>query len=225
MNCHEFKEWLINKDILDQRVRANAGEHLQMCERCKKVYELDSQGEARIKESLRKVELPEGLLARIEVDIQSTDEGKFITHFSWKILVLGLVAAALLFVILNPFPGRFKSIEEIAMLAGETHLSNPAMAFRAGEVIDVPGWFEDRLGFKVSVPDLEKEGFQFLSGRECPLGKKDVAHLFYEKEGERVSLFIINPGDLAFDVEQGRRIERQSLGGEGSDLRFSGGMI
>jgi anti-sigma factor RsiW len=204
MECCGFKEWLTNKEILDEGVEVTAREHLEKCERCNKLYMLDSQIEAQIKEGLEQEDPPDGLLARIEMNIQAEKEGEFVKRFPWKRLLPAVAVAALLLIILNPFARRFSSVEEIGTLAVESHLKNLAMTFKAGEVVDVPRWFEDKLGFEVSMPDLERRGLLFLGGRECKLDRNDVAYLFYEKEGEKVSLFLIDPEDLSFNLEPAR---------------------
>lgn len=85
----------------------------------------------------------------------------------------------------------------------ENHLDNDmAMAFRAGEVRDVSRWFKERLGFQVTLPDIEKQGYQLIGGRKCLLGKKDVAYLLYVKAGEKVSLFTIEAKSLNFNMEE-----------------------
>lgn len=217
MECHNFKKWLINKDILDERAETAARDHLRMCERCRKLYTMDAQIEAQIKEGLKEVEVPDGLLSRIEMDIQSTDKGKMFTHFTWKRVIPTLAVAALLFILFNPFAGGFKSIEEIGSLAVDNHLDkNMTMAFRAEEVKDVSRWFVDRLGFRVSNPNLEQQGFRFLGGRKCRLGGNDAAYLFYEKAGEKVSLFIIDPSDLNFNM--GVRMSKISF--RGCDIKI-----
>ena len=116
-------------------------------------------------------------------------------------MVPAVAMAALLILFLNPFAGRFRSVQEIGILAVDNHLKNLSMNFKAGEVRDVPRWFKDRLGFKISVPDLAGQGLQFIGGRKCYLGKNEVAYLLYEKAGERVSLFIIEPDDVNFKMK------------------------
>jgi anti-sigma factor RsiW len=217
MECHNFKKWVINKDILDESVEKAAREHLEMCERCRKLYTMDARIEAQIKEELREVEAPGGLLSRIEMDIQSTDKVKMFTHLSWKKLIPAVAVAALLLIFLNPFAGGFKSIEEIGSLAVDNHLDKDmTMAFRAGEVRDVSRWFEDRLGFRVSNPNLEQQGFRFLGGRKCSLGGNDAAYLFYEKAGEKVSLFIIDPSDLNFSMG----VKMSNISFRGCDIKI-----
>jgi hypothetical protein len=205
MTCHEFKNWLINKDILDEKGEELAKAHLDDCERCRKIYMIDSHVESRIKDSLKEVEIPHRLRSRIELDILSTTERKNFTQAHWKKILPAFAMAALLIIFINPFTTRFESIEEIGSDAVENHLEEGmTMAFKRGEGIDISRWFEGRLGFRVSPPDLESQGFQFLGGRKCALGKNDVAYLFYEKTGKKVSLFIINSEDLSFELKTER---------------------
>jgi len=201
MICHDFKDWLINRDMLDERIEGTAREHLEICERCRKLYRMDSRVEAQLAHGLREIDVPDGLYSRIEMDIQSATKDKPALHLTWKILAPAVAMAALVLLIFNPFAGKFRGVEEIALLAVEDHLRDLTMTVKAEQVTDITGWFEERLGYKISIPDLGSQGFQFVGGRKCRLGGKDVGYLLYEKNGERASLFIIQDRDLNFRME------------------------
>ncbi len=225
MNCNEFKTWLSNKDISDAGVAEETKMHMEGCALCKKLYSMDSLIEAQIKEGLKKTDPPKRLFARIEMNLQSTKEDKASDHFTltrfagawWKILAAPVAVAAVLFFVLYPFSKGFESLEEIGKLAVNDHLSNLAMTFNAGEISDIPGWFENRIGYGIRIPDLAKQGLTFSGGRKCHLGNRDAAYLLYEKEGKRASLFIIKTADLNFKMENtGRYHITQS----GCDIQF-----
>ena len=63
------------------------------------------------------------------------------------------------------------------------------MQFQAAQVRDVTGWFRGKLDFEVTPPDLAQRGIEFLGGRKCTLGGKDVAYLLYNQAGKRYSPF------------------------------------
>jgi anti-sigma factor RsiW len=113
------------------------------------------------------------------------------------------MAAVILVIVLQPYFGQIKSFDQIGAFALAEHLSSDLeMTFKAQEVGDATGWFSERLGFQIAIPGLEEQGFQFVGGRECFLGKKKAAYLYYQKQGEKVSLFIINYRDLDFPLSR-----------------------
>lgn len=202
MNCEDFKQWIDNRDFYDEIWAKDAGKHIKQCDACENLHIMDTRIESRIRDALKKIDPPERLVARIEMNIQSAEKERLFNRFQWKILAPAFAVAALLFIVLNPFNGRFRSFDEIGTLAVQDHLNDLPMTFRTGESKDASRWFKDRLGFQISLPDLESLGFQIKGGRKCRLGSNDVAYLLYEKEGKKSSLFIIDYGDLNFRIEE-----------------------
>lgn len=73
----------------------------------------------------------------------------------------------------------------------------------------VSAWFTDRLDYRVSPPKVY--GVVLTGGRRCHLLDRNLAVLFYEKEGHLVSLFILRGEDLEWKfarekTESGRTV-------------------
>ncbi len=202
MNCSEFKQWLDNTDLSDEDTSAKAGKHADMCDACKKLHILDSFLEAKIRNDLEMVAPPERLINRIDMNIRSAENEKYDEKAAWKKAAYAFAVAAMVLIILNPFSTKFQGMDEISALTVKDHTANLSMAFKAGEIRDVPRWFEDKLGFAISMPDLKTHGLKLLGGRKCHLGGNDVAYLFCEKEGKKISLFIMDADDIDFDMEE-----------------------
>ena len=201
MNCSEFKQWL-NTDLSDEGASAEAGKHADICDACKKLHDLDSLLEAKIRNGLETVAPPERLINRIDMNIRSAENEKSGEKAAWKKTAYAFAVAAMVLIILNPFSTKFQGMDEISALTVKDHTANLSMAFKAGEIQDVPRWFEDKLGYAISMPDLKTHGLKLLGGRKCHLGGNDVAYLFCEKEGKKISLFIMDADDLDFDMEE-----------------------
>ncbi len=202
MNCSEFKQWLDNTDLSAKDASAEAGKHADMCGSCKKLHTLDSLLEAKIRNGLEMAAPPERLISRIDMNIRSAEKEKSGGLSAWKKAAYAFAAAAMVLIILNPFSTKFQGMDEISALTVKDHTANLSMAFNAGEILDVPRWFEDKLGYAISMPDLKTHGLKLLGGRKCHLGGNDVAYLFCDKQGKKISLFIINADDLGFDMEE-----------------------
>ena len=204
MECIDFRRWLNSQDLFDVSKVQLAQEHAEACPFCGKLYLLDSQIEFGIKETLRKIDPPERLFKKIHMNVQS-ETGNEITKGGWWKILLPVFAVLVVFVIyFNPVNGKFESVEQVGTLAVKAHLSNLEMAFGAHEIADVPVWFEDKLGFRISIPNLLNEECQLAGGRSCNCRNNDVAYLCYESGDKKVSLYIIESGDVSFDVEEGR---------------------
>jgi len=149
MNCHEFKNWLLDKDLLGETA-AFARQHVETCSQCRKLFSLDQKIETSIRAILTKVEPPDRLRAAVDQDIKYSERSPVLRRVPWKALVPALAVGALLLVLLNPFGARIESVDDLASLAVTNHLSGDVtMAVKAGEVANVSQWFEQRLGFPV----------------------------------------------------------------------------
>lgn len=202
MNCQEFKTWLHDKNH-NSHAESEALSHMETCQGCQKLSALDALVENRIRNSLTQLDPPPDLMGRIKLDIGSSHDKQAASFSRWKILapVLAMAAAVIIFFI-NPFSGQIRSLDDFSTFAIANHLDpNLKMAFSRDEVADVSGWFAKHLVFPIAVPDLSGQGFKLIGGRKCLVGHKDAAYLYYDKEGKKASVFIINPADLDFNLE------------------------
>ncbi len=213
MDCNEFKRWLGDMESSGDDPDGRAAAHMESCPRCERLFLLDSHLEGMLREGLKKEVTPERLFDRLETNLESAQNEEPRALSGWRRLLpptlktavptMAAFAVLLLFFILNPGGGGLGSLDEVGALAAKSHMNGLAMAFSASEVGDVPGWFEERLGYRVEVPELADQGYRLTGGRKCKLGKCDAAYLFYEKEGRKASLFIVEPGDLDFRMAAG----------------------
>ena len=206
MNCQDFKAWIDNKDLFDARVIADAKIHMAACEPCKKLHALDVLIDDRVKDCLQPTAVPQGLLARIETNTISQKKAPAASFAIWKKFVPLLAAAAIVFIIIiNPFSGKINSLNQMQAYALENHLSeNRTMEFKAGDIDGVSRWFTNRLGYTVVLPNYHRRGLNFLGGRECFLGRIKAAFLYCEKQGKRVSLFIVDADALKFPLDEAK---------------------
>lgn len=206
MDCKQFEIWLLVRDQAREDDGAEAMAHAADCERCRGMLHLDDAAESALKSGLARVDAPASL--RDSVRLVADRGGMGRTRRRWPLLALpasGLTALALLLlVVFQPFGSSLSSIERIAQLAEKNHFAGYTMQFRAGEVSDLAGWFRDKLDFEVAPPELAHRGLEFLGGRKCTLGGKDVAYLFFEQDGKRFSLFQLDAGDVKIDLEEGQ---------------------
>jgi anti-sigma factor RsiW len=84
------------------------------------------------------------------------------------------------------------------------------MAFRVDDMPDPQAWFFERLNFRITLPDFRTRGFTLLGGRECSIGPHKAAYLFYDANGETVSLFILPAGKFQLTLQDKRRYRIES---------------
>ncbi len=211
MKCVEFRRWLINRDPVVERPGDRVESHLKECPICRRLYRMDTRLNAVLAGALGKtVELPRGLLDKVEMNLRCLEEGcgafgRRRMYLMAAAIVLVLAASAV--VVLYPFREPIKSIDELGRLAVHNHLSHLAVMFTANDVEDVPDWFAERLDFRVVPPDTGVSNLSLVGGRKCTLGGEDAACLFYRdnRNDNRVSVFVMDSDALGFDAEDMRR--------------------
>jgi anti-sigma factor RsiW len=202
MNCQDFKTGLHDKNQNSTAESETALRHMAACQRCQKLSARDALVEDRIRKSLIQLDPPPDLMSRIKLDSGSSEDKQAASISRWKIIapVLAMAAAVIIFFI-NPFSGQIRNLDDFSTFVIATHLNpNLKMAFSKDDVADVSNWFAKRLVFPVVVPDLSGQGFKLIGGRKWIVGRKDAAYLYYEKEGKKASVFVINPDDLDFNL-------------------------
>ena len=202
MDCRDLKNWIASKDLFDERIFADAEKHLEHCQKCRRIHTMDALIEDGIKNGLQHVAVPRGLVNRIETELFADTKERVRPLARWIKIVPALAVAALIFmIVLQPFSGQIKSLDQMGTYALANHLSGETqMAVSTTEAGVAARWFTQQLGYTVKVPDLRSNGLTLRGGRLCSLGEEKAAFLFYRKNGKKVSLFIVTDDALGFQM-------------------------
>ena len=213
MKCQEFKDWLVNGDRADEIARERAKAHTNVCKLCDDLYRTDQALEGMLSDGLQAVAPPPGLIPHAREKFENRSQPKFLKFIisPWKFMTPALAMAVLVLMIMaNPFSGVSYSVDEVATFCISNHMkTDMEMAFQADKVNDIGQWFTQRLGYKVRLPDMKRLELSLLGGRECGLGKINVALLLGQSKGKRASLFVINPDDVKYDFSLKREYSIQ----------------
>jgi len=202
MDCRDLKNWIASKDLFDERVFADAEKHLEHCEKCRRIHTLDALIEDGIRKGLQPVAVPRGLVNRIDTELFADTKESAWSFARWFKTVPALAMAALIFIIvLQPFSGQIKSLDQMGTYALANHLSGETqIAVSTTDAGTAARWFTQQLGYAVKVPDLRSHGLTLIGGRLCSLGEEKAAYLFCRKNGKKVSLFIVTADALGFQM-------------------------
>ena len=208
MNCQTFKQWLIDEGQYQTVENEAARMHLGRCDDCRRLYDTDQFLEGMLKAAMQPVAPPAGLLARVRRKTESGSARQPWWQRPWAMRMALPAAAAvmLLVMVLNPFQEGLHSIDAVVTYSVVNHLdSDMTKVFHSGDVIHAARWLSERVGFKVSLPDLAGRGLTLIGGRKCKLGRVEAAYLFCDAGGKRASLFLIDPDDVGFALTPGRQ--------------------
>jgi len=196
MNCREFKSWLIDRDIYDKRLAADAMQHLDACESCRDIFDIDRALDHQIRESVPRAELPSGLHRRVRQAVRARDgSGASMAGRVWRHVVPALsVAALLLFGWLHLLSGQVRTVDRLGDLVLSEHLNaGLSMTVQTENESELGGWLSVNVGKEMTLPDFKRLGLAPLGGRECRFGRTRAAYLLCEKNGQKASLFLLVP--------------------------------
>lgn len=209
MDCSAFKNWLRNREVAAER-EAAAMAHAGECPDCRRLWRLDREAEEMLRFGLARVETPAGLWAAI-----TAPAGKTVRRSGsdgpWRLLrgplIPALAMAGLILALIfssSWFAPRFDSLEQIARLAEQGHMTPVEMEFRAAEVGEVETWFRGRLPFSVQLPVLATgPRLELAGGRVRQLGGRDTAYLAYvAPDHKRYSLFMLPAKEVPVALEE-----------------------
>nr|NJM03948.1 hypothetical protein [Desulfobacula sp.] len=206
MNCNQFQDWLLTRDVFSKNEPPEALTHLNTCTACKRLYMMDLGLEEHLRAGFPEQEMPRGLADRIDMALDQEKVPLQLNRPFLGALAALITLTAILFFFMNSNrPFRYESLDHLGETAVLTHLKgNTAMSFTPDKLDEALATMGKELEFDVILPDLSKKGYTLLGGRLCFVGKCRTAYLFYQKNGQTVSLFILNNTHLDFKMAEGR---------------------
>jgi len=206
MDCREVKNniHLFIDGELDDQTSQILKRHLSVCPLCKLELEQEERIDSLIRHNIPKEKAPYKLKEAILAQIDKLDKKRF-KLFGFPLLrpiwlnatitfLIVLLISLLLININKPFPVFSQTIKDhIECLQGKLSIdiSSPKPEI-------VQSWLQNRLDFKVMVPDLSSQGVNLLGARLCLLKNKKAAYLIYEKQGHNLSVFMFEAEKLKF---------------------------
>ncbi len=216
MNCDLFYNWLEERDVHDISEADQALKHAEKCQQCHDLYQKDEQLNSLLSGEMAYVAMPARLKNRIDLNLDQPGILEKTTSPWWaKMMPVGLAAMLLIYLVF-PIATGFKSMDTIGQYVLADHLGHGDDHMVVRKLDNLSQWCEGKVDFAVNKPEMPKE-YTFVGARICPLGEYDSVHLSYTVEGKRMSLFIVDAGDVAFTLRKGRKY---ALSMDGYNISF-----
>jgi hypothetical protein len=91
--------------------------------------------------------------------------------------------------------------------------TNPMITeIKRGDKKILQGWFNNVMGIKITIPDPAGLGYRLIGARKCQFGDCITAHLLYDKNGDSVSLCILDRKDIQFKLNPEKKYMLRSAG-------------
>lgn len=213
MDCLKFSSWLANRDMFDVSEADKAMKHIEMCKDCRAKLHLDEQLDKYMYSALQKTDMPASLRGRVDVSI----DGMSAHRSTFRYRLFGVFSAALavmvVFTLAVMFSPPIATVDEMGRYVIEDHTKHDDTVLVIDDIHKLA-----QLG-KVHASPAEvmaqvPAGYTFRGGRICPLGECKAIHLVFYHNTRRVSLYLIQTGDVDFTLSPDRHYSMQ----EGSQM-------
>lgn len=179
-------------DELDAANAAACEAHVKNCAGCAAELERLHMLRNMLGDAMLRHTAPESLLGRIELALPNEARASSPTpaRFAWAALGAGLSAAACLTVIVATQPTPDAGIEQQLV-------ASHVRSLLAGHLVDivtsdrhvVKPWFNGRIDFSPTTPELKEQGFPLVGGRLDYLGGRVVPAIVYRRRLHTINLF------------------------------------
>jgi len=212
MDCQNAKELLIRylDSELDEKSSAAVKSHVEGCPLCRMeldaVRQVDSLLRHHIVREKAPYELRESVLTRLEEKERGLRWWNRVPVQVFASIVFFLVATGIVFQFQKPFPVFAESVDmHMKHLKGTMSLE-----IISSDPKEVSDWFAAKMDFAVHIPDPSVSGAKLIGARVCHLRELKAAYLMFEKDGQKISMFIVDmekrnvPASRFFDMGEKR---------------------
>jgi anti-sigma factor RsiW len=197
MNCHGAQSVMHGylDGELDPSVSLQYEQHAGECPACSQALADQQAMQTAMKADSLYFKAPANLRDRLRASVKKQSSAKSV-RFSWRWVA---AAACVVFCIglgffVAQFASTFSGHERLTYEVASAHIRS----MQAKHIVDVEGpdnhvvkpWFNGKLDFAPSVPNLEKEGFPLVGGRLDYLNGRPVAALVYKRREHVINLFV-----------------------------------
>lgn len=190
------------RDYVDRELDAAGVEavegHLAECQSCGARVQAENDLKQTIRSRARTGPAPAVLAAQVLRRLREEEARKSRPLWSRRHLVLGTGVLLLLAlaVLLWHDGGRSRLVTELIDDHIRYLVSTVAAEEGTGDPLAAERWLEDQLNLAVPVPRFAPEGPRLLGARRCYVLDRQVALIFYELDGQRVSVFVMDDRNL-----------------------------
>lgn len=188
-----------------ERDRGEFEAHLAECETCRHKVRLQAEWKKQIKAAAPKVQAPAALRNRIKRSIAREAPRQPLSWRRWGVRVMPVAAASgiLLTLIVSKVQWSPVAADVIAK-----HQRNLPIEVTGGPDA-LKKWYADKVDFPVRPLLLPHAALR--GGRLANIGARQAAYLVYDMNGDKVSVFVFDPGDQPFEAQRREVIKNREV--------------
>ncbi len=210
MDCQDVQKFIhafLDGEFAEQeRILVTA--HLRTCPECNRMARFEEKLRRRLREEQPKETASPQLRARVRRALEQSDPKKGgVQPWLWKLIPAGLAAALL---VGGQVSGSLTKPRDSAVVGDSLvwHRQTVPMDVTGPGLAQVGNWFSDKVEFAVRPPVFKEPSTRLVGARLSNLGAHRAAYLRYQVGPQRVSVFILDPTDVALPgqpVQIGKR--------------------
>lgn len=197
MNCSEFCSHIqryFDADLNDLEL-SGFETHLSACPSCQKTLEEERFLEQSLRRHVHPKSAPEDLCASVLASLEkspSVSFGESLLSFLFRpAFVAGLALVVMIVVIVS-----FRGPDSIYAQASHEYMANVASPASSSDMDKLVKAFSQTLGYPVSRPHVDVQKIPLVGARIIEFRGKGIAQFIFEKDGQRVSAFMLPPDVL-----------------------------
>ena len=200
MDCQKFKEklYLFIDGELDNNESLLVKEHILSCPLCALILENEKKIDLLIRQGIPKMEAPFALKETILNKLEESTKLRFLPRIILQLKPVLVSISVVLLLAISSVPMIIKkhAVFPVFSESVSSHLKFLQGALPAEiaskSPLEIKNWFQGKLDFAVTIPDLSQKGVNLVGARLCHLKDREVAYLIYEKEAHDISVFVMD---------------------------------
>lgn len=212
MNCQDVQRFIsafVDGELVDEE-RGVFEAHLAGCERCRRVAGFESAFRQRLRDNVERVTAPPALRVRLREALDASERRR---RWVWSLRLLPAAAALAGLVVWLDVRQQRLSEEELSAFAEATvrsHQQHLPLDVQSDGEGQIRRYFAGKVPFAVRPPRFSRASARLVGARLSHLYQHQAAYLSYDVDGERVSVFVLDPRALphaaAEDAAAGRAV-------------------
>jgi len=188
-----------------ERDRGEFEAHLAECETCRQKVRLQAEWKKQIKAAASHEKAPAALRNRIKRSVAREAPPQRLSWRKWAVRVMPVAAAG---GVLATFIVSKVQWSPVAADVIAKHQRNLPIEVTGGPD-QLKKWYADKVDFPVRPLQMPQAALR--GGRLSSIGDKQAAYLVYDVNGEKVSVFVFDPGDMPLEAQRKAFIKNREV--------------
>ena len=204
MDCAELSKFLhayLDGELVEDD-RVGYAAHLRSCDRCRQIANFELAFRERVRDCVEPVCASASLKARVQQALDEVDRPRWwLQPWFRRAVPVAVGLAGLAVFVVWQRSAQQQRLSQIAEASISYHRQRLPMDVQGSSPEPIRRYFSDKVGFAVHLPRFAGRHAELMGARLTQLREHKAAYLVYRVDGQRVSVFIVDPGALPGEAQ------------------------